>query len=559
VLTPALCATILKSADHHERKGFFGWFNRTFDRSNKRYISVTDRLVKRPARYLLLFALIFGGMAFLFARLPSSFLPEEDQGVMFAQVMTPSGATQERTLEAVKKVEDYLLGAEKQYVNAVFSISGFSFSGQGQNMAMVFVNLKDWEVRGSGEGKAQAIAGRAMGALMMGIKDAMAFTFTPPAVMELGNATGFDLQLIDKGGIGHEKLLQARNMFLGMAAQNPTLANVRPNGMEDAAQLKIDIDKEKAAALGLNLADVNSTLTTMWGSSYIDDFVDRGRVKRVYLQAEAQYRMLPKDINLLQVRNSAGEMVPFSAFATAEWLYGPVRLERFQGNSSMNIQGEPAPGYSSGAAMAAIEEIVAKLPEGVGLAWTGLSYEERLSGSQAPALYAISLLVVFLCLAALYESWAIPVSVLLVVPLGVLGAVVAATLTGLPNDIYFQVGLLTTIGLSAKNAILIVEFAKEYYEKGMDLIPATLEAARQRLRPILMTSLAFVLGVTPLAIASGAGSGSQNAIGIGVVGGMISATVLAIFFVPIFFVVVEKLVLRLNRSKRQENPAVREG
>jgi multidrug efflux pump len=559
VLTPALCATILKSQAHHERKGFFGWFNRTFDRSNKKYVSVADRLVKRPARYLLLFALIFGGMAFLFARLPSSFLPEEDQGVMFAQVMTPTGSSQERTVEAVKKVEDYLLGAEKQYVNAVFSISGFSFSGQGQNMAMVFVNLKDWSVRGSHEGKAQAIAGRAMGALMMGIKDAMAFTFTPPAVMELGNATGFDLQLVDKGGIGHEKLLQARNMFLGMAAQNPALANVRPNGMEDAAQLKIDIDKEKASALGLSLADVNSTLTTMWGSSYIDDFVDRGRVKRVYLQAEAQYRMLPKDINLLQVRNSAGEMVPFSAFATAEWLFGPVRLERFQGNSSMNIQGEPAPGYSSGAAMAAIEEIVAKLPEGVGLAWTGLSYEERLSGSQAPALYAISLLVVFLCLAALYESWAIPVSVLLVVPLGVLGAVAAATLTGLPNDIYFQVGLLTTIGLSAKNAILIVEFAKEYYEKGMDLIPATLEAARQRLRPILMTSLAFVLGVTPLAIASGAGSGSQNAIGIGVVGGMISATVLAIFFVPIFFVVVEKLVLRMNRSKRQENPAVREG
>lgn len=559
VLTPALCATILKSQAHHERKGFFGWFNRTFDRSNRRYVSVTDRLVNRPVRYLLVFAAIVGGLAVLFARLPSSFLPEEDQGIIFAQVMTPSGSTQERTLEAVKKVEDYLLGQEGKYINGIFSITGFSFSGQGQNTALVFVNLKDWKERGNKEGRAQAIAMRSMGAFMMTIKDAMAFAFTPPAVLELGNATGFDLQLLDKGGVGHAKLLEARNMFLGMAAQNPALANVRPNGMEDAAQLKVDIDKVKAAALGLNLADVNSTLSNMWGSAYIDDFVDRGRVKRVYLQAEAQFRMLPQDINLLHVRNAAGQMVPFSAFAKAEWIHGPVRLERFQGSSAMNIQGEPARGYSSGAAMAAVEEIVAKLPPGIGLAWTGLSYEERLSGSQAPALYAISLLVVFLCLAALYESWAIPVSVLLVVPLGVLGAVIAATLTGLPNDIYFQVGLLTTIGLSAKNAILIVEFAKEYYEKGMDLIPATLEAARQRLRPILMTSLAFVLGVTPLAIASGAGSGSQNAIGIGVVGGMISATLLAVFFVPIFFVVVEKLVLRLNRSKRQENAANREG
>ncbi|MFV3076056.1 efflux RND transporter permease subunit [Niveispirillum fermenti] len=549
ILTPALCATMLKPPQHGERRGFFGWFNRNFGRANRAYVSAAGGIMRRSKRFMLVFAGLVALLAFLFLRMPTAFLPEEDQGVVFAMVMAPPGATQERTMEIVKQVENHLLDNEGQYIDGVFSVGGFSFAGQGQNSAIVFINLKDWSER-KGEGtSAQAIAMRSMGAFM-GLKDAMVFAFTPPAVMELGNATGFDFQLLDEAGQGHETLLAARNQLLGMAAQNPALAGVRPNGMEDTAQLKVEVDKDKAAALGLDISDINSTLSVMWGSTYVDDFVDRGRVKRVFLQADAPFRMLPEDVGKLHVRNNQGEMVPFSAFAHTSWTYGPPKLERFMGTASMNIQGEPAPGYSSGAAMAAIEELVEQLPDGIGLAWTGLSYEERLSGAQAPALYALSLLVVFLCLAALYESWAIPLAVMLVVPLGVLGAVVAATLAGLPNDIYFQVGLLTTIGLSAKNAILIVEFAKEHYEKGMDLVEATLEAARQRLRPIIMTSMAFILGVTPLAIASGAGSGSQNAIGIGVVGGMLSATLLAIFFVPLFFVGVERL---MNRRARAQN------
>lgn len=548
VLTPALCATLLKPQVHHERGGFFGWFNRNFNRANDRYVTATGGVLRRSKRFLLVFAGLVAILGFLFMRLPTAFLPEEDQGIVFAMVMAPPGSTQERTMETVRQVEDYLLTQESSHISGVFSIGGFSFAGSGQNSAMVFIRLKDWSERKGHDATAQAIAMRSMGAFM-GLKDAMVFAFTPPAVMELGNATGFDFQLLDEAGAGHEALLAARNQFLGMAAQNPALAGVRPNGLEDTAQLRVDVDKQKAAALGLQVADINNTLTAFWGSTYVDDFVDRGRVKRVFVQADAPFRMLPEDIDKLHVRNDQGEMVPFSAFATAHWTYGPPKLERFMGTSSMNIQGQPAPGYSSGQAMAAVEQLVAQLPPGFGIAWTGLSYEERLSGSQAPALYAISLLVVFLCLAALYESWSIPFAVMLVVPLGVLGAVLAATLTGMANDIYFQVGLLTTIGLSAKNAILIVEFAKEYYEKGMGLVEATLEAARQRLRPIVMTSLAFILGVMPLALASGAGSGSQNAIGIGVVGGMLSATVLAIFFVPIFFVGVEKLVMRFSPKK----------
>ncbi|OYQ37411.1 hydrophobe/amphiphile efflux-1 family RND transporter [Niveispirillum lacus] len=548
ILTPALCASLLKPQDHNDRRGFFGWFNRNFNRANERYVTATGGVLRRSKRFLLVFAGLVAILAFLFMRLPTAFLPEEDQGIVFAMVMAPPGSTQERTMQTVKQVEDYLLTQEAAHIEGVFSVGGFSFAGSGQNSAMIFIRLKDWSQRHGADATAQAIAMRSMGAFM-GLKDAMVFAFTPPAVMELGNATGFDFQLLDEAGAGHEALLAARNQFLGMAAQHPALAGVRPNGLEDTAQLRVDVDKQKAAALGLEIADINNTLTTFWGSTYVDDFVDRGRVKRVFVQADAPFRMLPDDIGKLHVRNNQGEMVPFSAFATAHWSYGPPKLERFMGTSSMNIQGQPAPGYSSGEAMAAVEQLVAQLPPGVGLAWTGLSYEERLSGSQAPALYAISLLVVFLCLAALYESWSIPLAVMLVVPLGVLGAVVAATLTGMSNDIYFQVGLLTTIGLSAKNAILIVEFAKEYYEKGMGLMEATLEAARQRLRPIVMTSLAFILGVMPLALASGAGSGSQNAIGIGVVGGMLSATVLAIFFVPIFFVGVEKLVMRFSPKK----------
>lgn len=550
VLTPALCASLLKPQSHEERKGFFGWFNRSFNRTNHAYIGAAQGVLRRSKRFLLIFALLVTGMAVLFTRLPTAFLPEEDQGIVFAMVMTPPGATQGRTLEVVKQVEDYLAGPEKVHVKDMFSVTGFSFAGQGQNAALLFINLKDWSERKGKDATAQAIAMRMMGAFM-GQKDAMVFAFTPPSVQDLGNATGFDLQLLDEGGLGHDALVAARNQLMGMAAQNPAVVGVRPNGMEDTAQLKVEVDKDKATALGLSIADINSTLSSMWGSSYIDDFVDRGRVKRVFIQADAPFRALPEDLGKLHVRNAKGEMVPFSAFAKATWSHGSPRLERFQGTSAMNIQGQPAPGYSSGQAMAAMEEMVGKLPQGIGYAWTGLSYEERLSGSQAPALYAISLLVVFLCLAALYESWSIPFAVMLVVPLGVLGAVTAATLTGLANDIYFQVGLLTTIGLSAKNAILIVEFAKEYYEKGMDLTDATLEAARQRLRPIIMTSLAFILGVSPLALASGAGSGSQNAIGVGVVGGMMSATLLAIFFVPLFFVGVERLVGRTKQARNK--------
>ncbi len=550
VLTPALCASLLKAQSHEERKGFFGWFNRSFNRTNHAYVGAAQGLLRRSKRFLLVFALLVTGMAVLFTRLPTAFLPEEDQGIIFAMVMTPPGATQGRTLDVVKEVENYLAGPEKAYVKDMFSVAGFSFAGQGQNAAILFVNLKDWSQRTGKDATAQAIAMRMMGAFM-GQKDAMVFAFTPPSVQDLGNATGFDLQLLDEGGLGHDALMAARNQLMGMAAQNPAVVGVRPNGMEDTAQLSVEVDKDKAAALGLSIADINSTLSSMWGSSYIDDFVDRGRVKRVFIQADAPFRALPEDLGKLHVRNAKGEMVPFSAFAKAVWAHGSPRLERFQGASAMNIQGQPAPGYSSGQAMAAMEEMIGKLPQGIGYAWTGLSYEERLSGSQAPALYAISLLVVFLCLAALYESWSIPFAVMLVVPLGVLGAVLAATLTGLANDIYFQVGLLTTIGLSAKNAILIVEFAKEYYEKGMDLTEATLEAARQRLRPIIMTSLAFILGVSPLALASGAGSGSQNAIGIGVVGGMLSATLLAIFFVPLFFVGVERLAGRTKQARNK--------
>jgi multidrug efflux pump len=414
---------------------------------------------------------------------------------------------------------------------------------------MAFVNLRDWDLRHSPDKKVGAIARRAMGAFS-GIKDALVFAFTPPSVIELGNASGFDFQLLDRGGLGHEALLQARNQLLGMAAQNPVLVGVRPNGLDDTPQFRIDIDRHKASALGLSLADINTTLSAAWGGSYVNDFIDNGRVKKVYLQADAPFRMLPTDIDRWYVRNTAGEMVPFSSFSSSTWTYGSPRLERYNGISSRSILGQPAPGRSSGEAMAAMEEIAAKLPAGIGYEWSGLSYEERLSGSQAPALYAISLLVVFLCLAALYESWSIPFSVMLAVPLGILGAVLAAMIRFLPNDVYFQVGLLTTVGLSAKNAILIVEFAKALHEQGMSLAEAAIEAARQRLRPILMTSLAFILGVLPLAMADGAGSGSQNAIGVGVMGGMIAATVLGIFFVPLFFV----SVLHLFRKRAQKLP-----
>ncbi|MFM5454043.1 efflux RND transporter permease subunit [Aeromonas veronii] len=540
ILTPALCATLLKPMKHGEfgaKRGFFGWFNRAFDAGTNRYQSGVRKVIKQGVRYSLIYGAMLAVLAVLFMRMPTSFLPEEDQGVIMSMVQLPVGATKQRTEVVLADMRDYFLKNEKDNVDSVLTVSGFSFAGSGQNAGMAFIKLKDWSERKSPDRSANAIIGRAMGYLFS-IKEAQVFAFNLPPIPELGTATGFDFFLQDRGGIGHDKLMAARNQLLGMAAQDPTLVRVRPNGMEDTPQLDIKIDYEKALAQGLSIADINNTLATAWGSSYVNDFVDRGRIKKVYMQADAPFRMNPEDLKLWYVRNSAGQMVPFSAFASTEWSFGSPRLERYNGVPAMEIVGEAAPSKSTGDAMAAIEQMVKQLPEGVGIEWTGLSFQERQAGSQAPALYAISLLVVFLCLAALYESWSIPFSVMLVVPLGVLGAIVAATLRGLENDVYFQVGLLTTIGLSAKNAILIVEFAKELYDKGMGLGEAVVEAARLRLRPILMTSLAFILGVLPLVISSGAGASSRNAIGTGVMGGMISATVLAIFFVPLFFVLV---------------------
>ncbi|WP_323885428.1 efflux RND transporter permease subunit [Aeromonas allosaccharophila] len=540
ILTPALCATLLKPMKHGEfgaKRGFFGWFNRAFDAGTNRYQSGVRKVIKQGVRYSLIYGAMLAVLAVLFMRMPTSFLPEEDQGVIMSMVQLPVGATKQRTEVVLADMRDYFLKNEKDNVDSVLTVSGFSFAGSGQNAGMAFIKLKDWSERKSPDRSANAIIGRAMGYLFS-IKEAQVFAFNLPPIPELGTATGFDFFLQDRGGIGHDKLMAARNQLLGMAAQDPTLVRVRPNGMEDTPQLDIKIDYEKALAQGLSIADINNTLATAWGSSYVNDFVDRGRIKKVYMQADAPFRMNPEDLKLWYVRNSVGQMVPFSAFASTEWSFGSPRLERYNGVPAMEIVGEAAPGKSTGDAMAAIEQMVKQLPEGVGIEWTGLSFQERQAGSQAPALYAISLLVVFLCLAALYESWSIPFSVMLVVPLGVLGAILAATLRGLENDVYFQVGLLTTIGLSAKNAILIVEFAKELYDKGMGLGEAVVEAARLRLRPILMTSLAFILGVLPLVISSGAGASSRNAIGTGVMGGMISATVLAIFFVPLFFVLV---------------------
>ncbi|WP_281684985.1 efflux RND transporter permease subunit [Thalassobaculum salexigens] len=547
VLTPALCASMLRAKDGHGSKtGPFGWFNRGFDWTNRFYQNSVGHVVGRKWRYGLVYLLIVGGLALLFLRLPTSFLPNEDQGIMFSMISLPDNASQERTIEVLEKVEKHFLEDEKRNVNGLFTVAGFSFSGRGQNAGIAFINLKHWDERPD---PVSDIVGRAYGALSQ-VREAQIFAFTPPAIIELGNATGFEFQLVDRGGVGHDVMMQARGKLLGMAAQEDTVTQVRPNGFSDTPQFRVDVDHEKASALGLAIADINTTLSTAWGASYVNDYMEDGRVKKVYLQADAPFRMMPDDLDRWYVRNSFGEMVPFSAFATSEWTYGSPRLERFNGASSVEIQGQAAPGVSSGVAMQTMQEIAQNLPDGVGYEWSGLSYEERMSGDQAPMLYAISLLVVFLCLAALYESWSIPVSVMLVVPLGVFGAVAAAHLRVLPNDVYFQVGLLTTVGLSAKNAILIVEFARELYDDGMDLLDATVEAARQRFRPIIMTSMAFTLGVLPLAISTGAGAASRQAIGTSVMGGMISATVLAIFFVPLFFV----LVMRLFSRRRSEPP-----
>ncbi|QLR71413.1 efflux RND transporter permease subunit [Citrobacter freundii] len=550
ILTPALCATLLKpvSAEHHEKKsGFFGWFNAKFDHSVNHYTNSVSGIIRKTGRYLVVYLIIVVGMAVLFMRLPTSFLPEEDQGVFLTMIQLPAGATQERTQKVLDQVTHYYLNTEKANVESVFTVNGFSFSGQGQNSGMAFVSLKPWEERSGTENNVESIIARATRAFSQ-IRDGLVFPFNMPAIVELGTATGFDFELIDQGGLGHTALTQARNQLMGMVALHPDLlVRVRPNGLEDTAQFKLDVDQEKAQALGVSLSDINETISAALGGYYVNDFIDRGRVKKVYVQADAKFRMLPEDINNLYVRSANGEMVPFSTFSSSQWVYGSPRLERYNGMPSMELLGEAAPGRSTGEAMAMMESLAEKLPTGIGHDWTGMSYQERLSGNQAPALYAISLIVVFLCLAALYESWSIPFSVMLVVPLGVVGALLAASLRGMNNDVYFQVGLLTTIGLSAKNAILIVEFAKDLMDKeGKGLIEATLEASRMRLRPILMTSLAFILGVMPLVISRGAGSGAQNAVGTGVMGGMLTATLLAIFFVPVFFVVVRRRFSRHN-------------
>ncbi|WP_227726974.1 multidrug efflux RND transporter permease AcrD [Yersinia proxima] len=542
ILTPALCATMLKPikpGHHHAKRGFFGWFNRMFDRNAHRYERGVARVLHHSVRYMLLYLLLLGGLALLFIKLPTSFLPLEDRGVFMAQVQLPVGSTQQQTLKVVEKVENYFLTAEKNNVLSVFSTVGSGPGGNGQNVARLFIRLSDWEQRKDSNDSSFAIIERAT-KVFNKIAEAKVSVSSPPAISGLGGSSGFDMELQDHGGLGHDKLMAARDQLLQMASQDPALTRVRHNGLDDSPQLQIDIDQRKAQALGVSLDDINNTLKTAWGSTYVNDFVDRGRVKKVYVQSEATARMLPEDVNKWYVRNNSGGMVPFSAFATTRWEYGSPRLERYNGYSALEIVGEAAPGVSTGTAMDVMEGLVKQLPNGFGLEWTGMSYQERLSGSQAPALYAISLLVVFLCLAALYESWSIPFSVMLVVPLGVIGAVAATWMRGLENDVYFQVGLLTIIGLSAKNAILIVEFASELNNKGKDLVEATLEASRLRLRPILMTSLAFIFGVLPMAISQGAGSGSQHAVGTGVMGGMISATVLAIFFVPLFFVLVRR-------------------
>ena len=542
ILTPALCATLLKpmkKGEEHGKKGFFGWFNRMFNRNASRYETAVGKILHRSLRWIAIYALLLGGMVFMFLRLPTSFLPQEDRGMFLTSVQLPSGATQQQTLKVVQKVEDYFFSHEQANVASIFATVGSGPGGNGQNVARMFIRLKDWDERDAKTGTSFSIIERATKAFNS-INEARVFATNPPAISGLGSSAGFDMELEDHAGNGHAALMAARDTLLDLAAKDDRLTRVRHNGLDDSPQLQIDIDQRKAQALGVSIDDINNTLQTAWGSSYVNDFMDRGRVKKVYVQSAAPYRMLPDDINLWYVRNSSGTMVPFSAFATSRWQTGSPRLERYNGYSAVEIIGEAAPGISTGTAMAIMEDLTRQLPNGFGLDWTAMSYQERLSGAQAPALYAISLLVVFLCLAALYESWSIPFSVMLVVPLGVIGALMATWMRGLENDVYFQVGLLTVIGLSAKNAILIVEFANELNEKGEDLLAATLSACRQRLRPILMTSLAFIFGVLPMATSTGAGSGSQHAVGTGVMGGMISATVLAIFFVPLFFVLVRR-------------------
>ncbi|WP_411958843.1 efflux RND transporter permease subunit [Pseudomonas sp. s4] len=552
VFTPALCATILKAPQGHghtEKKGFFGWFNRTFDRGTQRFERGVQHMLGRRGRYLLIFLLITVGTGFLFTRIPGAFLPNEDQGLLIIEARAPSNGSAQRTEAILSQVSDYLLKNETDTVASVLTVNGFNFAGRGQNSGSAFVMLKDWSER---HGKGQdifSLAQRANGHFA-GIKDATVMAFVPPAILEMGNAMGFDFYLQDNAGLGHEALMAARNQFLGLAAQSPVLAAVRPNGKDDEPQYKIVIDDEKARALQVSIQSINDTMSAAWGSMYVNDFIDRGRIKRVYLQGDDTSRIGPEDFDKWFVRNNLGQMVPFSAFASGQWIYGSPKLERYGGISAVNILGQPAPGYSTGDAMIAIAEIMKQMPKGIGLSYNGLSYEEIKTGNQAPMLYALTVMIVFLCLAALYESWSVPVAVIAIVPVGILGAVLATLWRDLGADVYFQVGLMTTIGLTAKNAILIIEFAKELYEReGVPLVKAAVEAARLRLRPILMTSLAFTFGVLPMARAAGAGSGSQHSLATGVVGGMITATLLALFFVPLFYVAVVAL---FERGKKRQ-------
>jgi HAE1 family hydrophobic/amphiphilic exporter-1 len=548
ILTPVLCASLLKPvpAGHQPSENaifflrpFFRWFDRGFFRARDLYVKLVGRVLAQKLRYLFLFVLIVAAMGYLFQRMPTAYLPDEDQGILMVQAMLPSGSTLEQTETVINQIRDHFLIREKEAVESFMAVSGVSFSGQGQNMALGFCKLKDWKLRERPDLTVWAVASRAMGAFSQ-IKSALAFAFPPPAVIELGNAAGFDFQLQDRGGLGHTALLGARNQLLAMAMGDPRLVRVRPNGMQDVPEYRVDVDWEKAGALGVPLSSIHNTIAASFGSAYVNDFIQAGRVKRVFVQVDAPYRMLPKDLDKLYVRNSAGKMVPFSSFATGHWAYGSPKLERYNAFPSINIWGEPAPGRSSGEAMQAMEELAIKLPKGIAFDWTGLSYQERMAGSQAPLLYAFSILVIFLCLAALYESWPIPIAILLTLPLGAIGGVIATSLRGLPNDVYFQIGLLTTLGLTVKNAILIVQFARSRIDDGMGLIEATLQGARLRLRPIVMTSLAFGFGVLPLALAGGAGAGAQKAIGTGVLGGMVTSTFLVTLFAPLFYVIIYK-------------------
>lgn len=547
IFTPALCATILKAPVPGKKPAaFFAWFNRVFNAGASGYAVGVEGILKRNKWFLLIYVLLLAALVALFARIPTAFLPEEDQGTMMVQVQLPPNASAARTEQVLQKVVNHLLENEKDTVNGVMSVNGFNFAGRGQNSGLLFVELKPFEQRKRPDQHLKALHGRTWGFVSQ-INDAMIVPIMPPAIIELGNAAGFDFYLQDNGGVGHEVLMQARNQMLGMAAQTPQLAMVRPNGLSDEPQFQIEIDEEKARALGLNLADINSTMSIAWGSAYINDFIDRGRVKKVFLQGKAESRVGPDDFAKWYVRNDAGKMVPFSAFATGKWVYGPAKLERFNGVPAVQIVGGTAPGVSTGEAMAVVEGLARQLPPGVDLVWSGLSYEEIKAGNQSAWIMALSMLMVFLCLAALYESWAIPFSVMLVVPLGILGAVLATLSRGLTNDVFFQIGMITTVGLAAKNAILIVEFARELHREGKPLMRAAVEAARLRLRPIIMTSMAFVLGVVPLAIATGASSGSQHSIGTSVVGGTLAGTFLAIFFVPLFFYVIGRITERFGK------------